>query len=220
MYYNHMKRMNQKNLLLLLPLSFVLFIVLACGSTPGTPVPTEPVSHAAPVHVPPTIEQVLIVEQVPVAEPVSVIEQVFDVANVSDEIFEAVMEEVKALINNLNTIIRARNYTAWLTHLSYSYYTVISSRAFLEERTEELFRRDQIVARNLGRDPRLVSRRVLNTPRDFFEHIVVPSRSNDRVDDIYFISETRVIAFTIDTRGNRLILYNLERIDGNWRIIS
>ena len=206
-----MKRTNTQNLLLLLSLSFVLFVVLACGSTPGAPVPLEPVSQAAPVQIYPATGQL------PVIEPAA---QVFDPDNISAVTFDAVMVEVGELIDNLNVIIRARNYDEWLNHLSHSYFTMISSEAFLAERTEELFRRDQMVARNMGRDPRMVNRRVLSTSRDFFEHIVVPSRSNDRVDDIHFVSEDRVIAFTIDPRGNRLILYNLERIDGNWRIIS
>jgi hypothetical protein len=142
------------------------------------------------------------VETVVTPEPTPVA-QVFDPGNISEAQFEAVMEELKALIEGLNRIIRA-----------------ISSRDFLDERTEELFRRDVIVAQNMGRDPRTVERRVLRTARDFFNNIVVPSRSNDRVDDIDFVTENRVKAYTIDTRGNRLILYDLEIIDGRWKIVS
>jgi hypothetical protein len=204
--------MKQKGFLLPLPLSLVLFMVLACGSTPEAPAPIEPAPQAAPAQAAP-VQTVIIPE--PVVPPTV---QVFDPESISEEHYEAVREEVRALIADLNMIIRARNYDAWVTHLSDSYFAEISSRDFLEERTEELYRRDQTVARNLGRDPRMVQRRVLRTPMDFFNHVVVPSRSNDRVDDIDFVSENRVIAYTIDSRGNRLILYNLERIDGRWRI--
>jgi hypothetical protein len=144
----------------------------------------------------------------------------FDPQNVAIEIYEEVMEEVRTLIAELNLIIRARNYTEWVTHLAEAHYMEINSEPFLAARTEALFRRDQTVARNLGRNPALVQRRVLNSSRDFFEYIVVPARSNDRVDDIGFISRTRVVAFTIDGWGNRLILYTLEFINDNWRIVS
>ena len=77
-----------------------------------------------------------------------------------------------------------------------------------------------MVATSLGRDPRQVEKKILRTARDYFENVVVPSRSNDQVDDIEFISDTQVKAYTIDARGHRLILYNLENIDDQWKIIS
>jgi hypothetical protein len=204
--------MKEKGLLLLLPLVLVLFIVLACGTTPEAPAPTaqvhtEPAPQAAPA--PPAA----------IPEPAPA-ERVFDPSTISAAQYDAVMEEVRALIEDLNRIIRARNFNAWVDHLSEEYYREISSPAFLEERTEDLFRRDQMVQRNLGRDPRLVQRRVLRTPTDYFNLIVVPSRSNDRVDDIDFVEENRVKAYTVDSRGNRLILYDLEIIDGRWKIVS
>ena len=72
----------------------------------------------------------------------------------------------------------------------------------------------------MGRNPRLVQKRILRTPRDYFDNVVVPSRSNDRVDDISFISENRVKAYTEDNRGNRVVLYDLEIIDNTWKIIN
>jgi hypothetical protein len=170
---------------------------------PQTPVSAEPV-------VPQPVEILVQIQE----------EQVFHPGSISEAQYEAAKLEVQALIADLNQIIRARNFEAWVSHLAISYYEQISSRAFLDERTEDLYRRDQIVAQNMGRDPRLVERRVLRTARDFFTHIVVPSRSNDRVDDIDFVSENRVKAYTIDARGNRLILYDLEIIGGKWMIAN
>ena len=201
-----------------MPLCLVLLMVLACASVPDeAPAPQEPVTQEP-------VTQGVVTEPpqtVSVAEPAPApVEQGFDPGSISMEHYEAVKEEVQALIAELNRIIRARNYHEWITHLSESFYREINSQAFLEERTEELFRRDQTVARSMGRDPRHVQRRVLRTAMDFFHHIVVPSRSNDRVDDIDFVSERQVKAYTIDVRGNRLILYNLEIIDGRWKIVS
>ena len=207
------KSMKHRGLLLLLPFLLVLFMILACGSAPQTPVRTEPASTQIPVLEEPVTHQASIPEQAVVVQP-------FNPGAISAAQYEAAKLEVQALIADLNRIIRARNYEAWVNHLADSYYALINSRDFLEERTEELYRRDVIVAQNMGRDPRMVERRILRTGRDFFLHIVVPSRSNDRVDDIDFVSENRVKAFTIDTRGNRLILYDLEIIDGRWKIVS
>ena len=194
-------------MLLLLP------FVLSCASEPQAIEPVLPQAAAEPVVV--ESQTVEVIAQAPAEE---VADLPFDPGTISQEVFDATMMEVQTLIMNLNRIIRARNYDAWRSFLSESYFELISSPVFLQERTEDLFRRNQIVAGNMGRDPRLVPRTVLRTPRDFFDHIVVPSRQNDRVDEIAFISADRVMAFTVDSRGNRLILYNLELINGSWKI--
>jgi len=201
-------------------------MALSCESPPelsGT-IPQEPVSE----DLTPMPVQVIEPEPIQAAEvPVEVShpkeearEVVFDPHSISTETYNAAMADIQTLIADLNRIIRARNYDAWADHLDGSYYSVISSNVFLEERTEELFRRDQIVAQNMGRDPRLVEKKILRTARDYFNNVVVPSRSNDRLDDIDFVSEHKVKAYTIDTRGNKLILYDLEEIGGKWKIVN
>jgi len=153
-------------------------------------------------------------------ESIPLEDDTFDPASITEQKFETTKADVKTLIDDLNRIIRARNYNAWLGYLADSYFAKISSEAFLAETTEELYKRDQMVATNLGRDPKKVSKKILRTPRDYFDSVVVPSRSNDRMDDIGYISENHVKAYTIDTRGNRLILYDLELIDNKWMIIN
>jgi len=207
--------MKLLGLLLLLP----VLLLLACASEPETQVTVVP----APA---PVLQPEPAVTVVPAPEPkVEVAEvkeepAVFDPGTVSQEKIDTTKAEVQALINELNRIIRARNYNSWLTHLASSYFTEISSQVFLEEKTEELYRRDQMVAQNLGRDPRRVQKKILRTPKDYFDNVVVPSRSNDRMDDIDFVSENKVIAYTVDSRGQRLILYDLEIIDSKWKIIK
>ena len=221
--------MVPKGLLLPLPLSLVLFLGFACGTAPETAAPPEPAASqavSAPVPAPSqtaSAPEPAHPQTVSAPEPQAIVqhdEPDFDPDSISDEQFAATKIEVQAFIADLNRIIRARNYTAWVDHLADSYFSEMSSQSFLQDKTEELYRRDQIVAQNIGRDPRQVERRILRTPIDYFNLIVVPSRSNDRVDDISFVSETKVIAYTVDTRGNRLILYDLEIIDGKWKIIS
>jgi hypothetical protein len=48
----------------------------------------------------------------------------------------------------------------------------------------------------------------------------VPSRANDRVDDIEFISQKRVKAYTVSQKGERLRLYDLEKTNEGWKIIN
>ena len=196
-------------------LAFLLLLV-SCGTTP--PPVTTPDPQPAPV-------QPAIAESGKEPPPQTVIseppkEEVFDPGSITEERFSATKADVQALIDDLNRIIRAKNYNGWLKYLSDSYLKEISSDEFLEERTEELYRRDQTVASNLGRDPKRVQKKILRTPKDYFDNVVVPSRSNDRLDDIDFISENRVKAYTMDNRGTRLVLYDLELINDKWMIIN
>jgi len=189
-------------------------LVLSCGTGPAPP----EVSSVAEKEVPSApIEEKSQVEA-PVEKPVN---NVFDPNNVNEEVFKTAKTEITVTIFELNWIIKAKDYKAWVNHLADSYFMEISSKTFLDDRTEELYRRDQIVAQNLGRDPNLVEKRILRTPLDYFNYVVVPSRANDRLDDISFITETRVRAYTVDERrGQRLVLYDLAHINDKWLIVK
>jgi hypothetical protein len=213
---------------LLLSLTILVFSCVA-GPEPvipedhtEQPAPKEPAKEGPP---PDPIEEKILPTEEPLPRepaplPTAAEEVVFDPGSISEEIYKITKADIQGLVRELNSIIRARNYTAWLGYLSENYLEVINSKSFLEEKTEDLYRRDQIIASSTGRDPRSVAKRVLRSPRDYFENVVVPSRANDRVDDIAYISETNVRAYTMDTRGNRLILYDLEHINSKWKIIN
>ena len=210
--------------MLLLP----VVLVLSCGSgpkpsgeAPAEPAPVVQPETPAPVTPPPETPPAPAPEIPPeTVQTTPPPEAVFDPSSVTEEKYETTKADIQTLIDQLNRIIRARNYDAWVTYLSNSYLQEIGSQDFLAARTEELYKRDQIVASNLGRDPRRVQKNVLKTAKDYFDNIVVPSRSNDRMDDIDFVSENRVKAYTVDSRGNRLVLYDLELIDNKWKIIN
>ena len=187
-------------------------VVQPAAPAPSTPPPPP---KPAPAPAPQTVQTAPeTVESAPAPE------KAFDPGSVSEEKYKTTKADINSLIEELNKIIRARNYNAWVSYLADSYFQEIGSQDFLAARTEELYKRDQIVASNLGRDPKRVQKNILRTPKDYFDDIVVPSRSNDRMDDIDFISENRVKAYTVDSRGNRLVLYDLEQIDGKWKIIN
>jgi len=197
-------------------------LVLACGTGPTPPEVSSVVEPVVEEEVPPVAYEAKSQVETPVEMPVETpVSHVFDPNNVSEEVFRVAKTEITVTIFELNWIIKARDYKAWVNHLAEPYFLEISSKGFLEEKTEELYRRDQIVAQNTGRDPNMVEKRILRTPVDYFNFVVVPSRANDRLDDISFLTETRVRAYTVDERrGQRLVLYDLAHINNKWLIVN
>ena len=146
-------------------------------------------------------------DETPEPEPVhTTVIDVFEPVSVSQEDYNTVMAEIRQLIEQLNGIIRARNYNAWVSFLAPDYYALINSPEFLHEGSQSPAMR----IRNI----------VLRTSQDYFTHVVVPSRANVRVDDIEFVTTNRINAFTINDAGSRLRLYGLERIGTEWKIVN
>jgi hypothetical protein len=179
---------------------FALIIISCVANPPASnePVPAEFEIYAA-VQEPVELE---IWEPLP-ARPENDVD-VFDPSSISEEEYETTKADIQRLIADLNRIIRAGNYNSWLTYLSEDYRRRINSKEFL----------DEIIARYP------IFRGRIHNARDYFTYVVVPSRANDRVDDIAFISHVKVTAYTVDSHGQRLILYDLENIDNGWMIIQ
>jgi len=130
--------------------------------------------------------------------------------NISKEQYASTKEDVQHFIENLNQTIRRRDYNAWKAALSKEYFDKISSPENLQQVSEL---------------PAMKTRRItLKSAEDYFINVVVPSRANSRVDDIEFISENRVKAFTVMTNASgeeqRLRLYDLEKTGNIWKIID
>ncbi len=128
----------------------------------------------------------------------------FDPAAVSVELKQATFFNVKALIQSLNSTIQAKDYAAWSAVLTKEYADYYSSSDTLTRISDApVIKRQGIV---------------LNSLQDYFIYVVYPSRQNDRVDDIEFIETNRIRAITINLKGERLVLYNLEKIGDTWKI--
>jgi hypothetical protein len=142
-------------------------------------------------------------------EPVLVEEESFNPQQVSQELFDTTLDEVQRFITRLNDIIHAEKYDDWVKSLSREYIETYSSPDYLKKVSEDpLFKSKKIVLSNF---------------RDFFRYNVVPSRANIdtvEVDDIEFITPTRVKAFTVNAKGQRLRLYELEKDGNNWKIVN
>jgi hypothetical protein len=131
-------------------------------------------------------------------------------ATVSREQYTSTKEDVQHFIEGLNQIIRRRDFNAWKAALSTAYFNKISSPGNLQQMSDL---------------PAMKTRGItLKTAEDYFINVVVPSRANSRVDDIEFLGENRVKAFTVMTNKTgeeqRLRLYDLEKTGNIWKIID
>jgi hypothetical protein len=122
---------------------------------------------------------------------------------VSQELYEQTFEEIEALIKELNQVISKKQYNRWLTYLSTGYTRKYNSSEVLNEINEYPQLKDNgIVLKNL---------------KDYFDWVVVPSRSRAVLGEIVFVGEAKVIAYS-SFEGKRAKLYQLEKNDGKWKI--
>jgi hypothetical protein len=143
------------------------------------------------------------------AEPAVVEEESFNSQQVSQELFDTTLVEVQRFITRVNNIIRAEKYDDWVKSLSREYIETYSSPDYLKKASEDpLFKSKKMVLTNF---------------LDFFRYNVVPSRADIdtvEVDDIEFITPVRVKAFTVNAKGQRLRLYELEKDGNDWKIVN
>lgn len=128
----------------------------------------------------------------------------FDPSTISPEMKESAFVDIRGLIDQLNTIIRNRDIDSWRAYLTEEYVAYYSDAATLAEISQEpALKRYDIVLRTLA---------------DYFQYVVYPSRQNMKVDDIEFVGPDHVRAITVNLKGERLVLYNLEKIGDTWKI--
>lgn len=166
---------------------------VSCAGQPGAREPEEAAAQGAESTVPPqTVE-----EQPPRVEPEA---QEFVV---TEEVYIKTFDEIRDFIQNLNQIIRSEDYETWLTYLSDDYIQITSDPVYLKDQSEKpLLKQSNIELRDL---------------KDYFYHVVVPSRSQAQLDEIEFLDEDHVKAISI-LRSTRVVLYLLVRAGGRWKI--
>jgi len=193
-------------------------LLLACKTPPQTPVETaaeEAVIEAAIIEEPDAEIDVIdvIIEEEQIEQ-----ESQPDVHDISQELHDKTLAEVKLFIDNLNITIKNKNFNGWRAALSDEYFAKISSPEFLKQQNES----QALKLRNI----------VLRTPNDYFLNVVVPSRANSQVDDIESIDANNVKAYYLETRTRRnenndtyietrrLRLYDLTKAGNEWKIKS
>lgn len=179
-------------------------LFFSCSSVPEV---SEPVDTQEPGLVTEEREpEPDLVEEVPEEEEPVEEEEHFDPASITKEVFDSTKNDVQILIESLNDIIRRKDFYAWVDYLGDSYIEAVSSPDFLARISESARLRSQNI--------------VLRDLKDYFIYVVVPARANDRVDDIEFIGQNRVKAYTVTADGKRLRLYDLERTGHGWKIVN
>jgi hypothetical protein len=128
----------------------------------------------------------------------------FDPAKVPEAVKSATFVDVRALIDSLNQIISRQDYEAWLSNLTDEYIRFYSDPAVLAKYSEyPIIKRKGIK---------------LTTLKDYFTNVVYPSRQDDKVDDIEFVGENLIKAIVVSPKGDRNILYMLEKHGDAWKI--
>ena len=187
-------------------------ILMSCATEePPPPEPTPVEEHVEETAVPepePEPEPEVEPEPVPEPEPEPVEEVVEEPEPeeefiVTEDVYEQTFTDIESLIAELNAIIKHENYEVWTTYLTKAY------KASLED-PEQLSR--------ISEEPILKKYNIrLSNLKDYFFYVVVPSRSDARLDDIVFVDESHVKAIMI-INNRRSILYKLEKIDDKWKI--
>ena len=176
---------------------------------PAVPVePAKPESSAKagepPVEPAPVVEKqepVVEVKPEPAEEKNTIIAE-FEGVTITKETYDQTKTEMEKIVEKLNRITATKDYTQWRTFLSEEYKEQYSQPLTLKKVSEAL----------------PVKGIKLKSLRDYFTYVFVPSRQNVRVDDIKFVSPTRVDV--IMQQGNTsLLVYGLENIDGSWKLI-
>ena len=195
-----------------LGLCLVLILIGSCASAPETkPVPAAEaqVNEEKPQQAQKTAVVEKPVEGVkPQAEaPKSADEEViaqFEGVSITKKDKEIAKSEIEEVVKKLNDITAKKDYGRWRYWLSTEYKKEFSKPEVLKKASEGL--------------PSNLKGKQLKSIEDFFYYVFVPARQNGRVDDIEYLTPTKVRVFNIEPKRT-LIFYNLEKIDNRWLLV-
>lgn len=208
--------MKYPNLRHIIVLSLLVALFSGCVSTKSG---DEKTAHSEP---PPPVQEESLAEK-PVAEKPApdgsadeapadtepddaeseVVEEIVEPIEVSEELYVQTFTEVETTISELNEIISRGDFSAWQYYLTPEYRMTYSDPDVLRQSSQSsVLIRNNIILRSL---------------EDYFNYVVVPSRSNARLDDLVFLDETTVEAIMV-INEQRYLLYLLKKSDDRWKI--
>lgn len=121
----------------------------------------------------------------------------------TEEVYRETFQDIDDYISELNSIIRNKDYEQWVQFLTTKYKESLSDPAFLADISER---------------PVLKNRNVqVDSLRDYFTHVVVPSRANIRLDDLVFLSDQEIEAIMV-IGETRITVYRLVKTQEGWKI--
>jgi len=169
---------------------------------PATPAKKdEPPVKAKPEPVVAKKEPAAKIKPAPVEKKQEVIAE-FEGVTITKETYDQTKTEMEKIVENLNRITASKDYSQWLKFLSEEYKQQYSQALTLQKVSEAL----------------PVKGIKLKSLKDYFTYVFVPSRQNVRVDDIKFVSPTRVDVIMKQANVS-LLVYGLENINGTWKLI-
>jgi hypothetical protein len=171
------------------------FALLSCASEPVPPAPVEPP--------PDTVASATGTGGDNGTEEAVAGEEPADEFVVTKEVYQKTFEEIEGVIAELNAIIRARDFVRWEQRLTAAYRERTSSPGYLAEVSQSAaLKKNGVTLRSL---------------EDYFNQVVVPSRSTVKLDQLAFVDATHVKAITV-IQEEPYILYWLVREDDTWNI--
>lgn len=195
-----------------LGLCLVVILIGSCASAPET----KPASvaetqvneeKAQQVQEPAVVEKP-VEEAKPKAEaPKTADEEVvaqFEGVSITKKDKEIAKSEIEEVVKKLNEITAKKDYGRWRYWLSKDYIKEFSKPEVLKKTSDGL--------------PSNLKGKQLKSIEDYFYYVFVPSRQNGRVDDIVYLTPTKVRVLKITTTQS-LIFYNLEKIDDRWLLV-
>jgi len=122
---------------------------------------------------------------------------------VSSKVYDDTFGEIEEFIGNLNSIIQKGAFQEWKKYLTPEFIKDKSDRQTLKELSQQpILKKYNIVLEDLS---------------DYFKWVVMPSRSNVRLDKIFFLDEQTVRAIMY-IENEPVILYSLKKVDDTWKI--
>lgn len=127
----------------------------------------------------------------------------FDSVKITKKTFDITKSEMELVVEDLNKITYSRDYKGWLGYLSDEYVTTFSDPENLKKVSASL------PTKGIQ----------LKSLKDYFTYVFVPSRQNMRVDDIQFVSPTRVYVIMELSPKSPAAIYILEKTTGGWKLV-
>ena len=176
-------------------------VLLSCASQqeakPAEPQPQPVVAEPKPAEPQPVVAEPEPAKPEPAEQPAQ------EEFVVTEELYRKTFNEVEVAIASLTKIIAAREYDQWVGYLTAEYVATIGSPKYLAAVSESaVLKKNGIVLKSL---------------KDYFDDVVVRSRSQAKLDEISFVDKTHVKAISV-VNGTPVILYWLVWEGGVWKV--
>jgi len=121
---------------------------------------------------------------------------------ITKEEFSEDKTEILRIIQELSIIMQEHDVNSWLN------YITPESKAFYSNPV------------NLRKAQKKLPNKMLqiNTIKDYFYYVFIPSRKISKVDEIRYISKTNVKAVQVREDKSILVYYYFKKIDGKWLV--